>query len=113
MRPRDIALINALICYRRNMEFQVIRPHNLNLIIRNIDKDLRSSDNYRKAAHLAYMINSLDPFANANHQTSIFSALFFLKMKNEKLPRTTSVLEFEENLSQINSSAKLADLIRL
>lgn len=70
---KEICLANMLLAKDFGTKFEITRPHNVKMIEKQLAQ-LDSAPAARRVAHLAYMINKLEPFATQNTKTAVLCA---------------------------------------
>jgi len=74
LTTQSMTSINMALCDQFGQKFEVKRPHNISLILRQMDQ-LDNTSEQHKVAHAAYMINKLKPFGACNLKTGALLAV--------------------------------------
>ncbi len=75
---REICLVNMSIAGSSGATFAISRPHNVRLIISQLNQ-LQDASFERKVAHMAYMVKKLAPFSCGNIQTAVLAAHYMFE----------------------------------
>lgn len=100
LTSRQLAHLNLAICEEFNTQFEICRPHNL-LLIEKQQKQLAQESRAQRAAHAAYMIRKLQPFATGNARTALLAAAV-INDKSNLPPQLAGLIKHEADVNTLS-----------